>query len=84
VEGVLVEYRVVDYADASGEWVNTDEGAPEPTLEDIYEAVELNVGWTDTDGNWHYRWLEGPFSEDFELEDAIAEASDKYGIDVGT
>jgi hypothetical protein len=77
-----VQYRVVDYQSADGEWINTDEGGPEPTDIDIESTSWVNIGWKDTDDNWHYRWVEGPFDKDFWLNDAITEIADEYGITI--
>lgn len=77
-----MEYRVVDYMDTNGEWRNTDEGDPDPSEADILETPYVNIGFTDTDDNWHYRWVDGPFDEDFWLDDAIEEIADEYGIGI--
>ena len=76
-----MEYRVVDYQGADGSWYNVDSGDPEPTRDDIEASDRLNLGFTDEDDNWHYRWVDGPFTvDDYWLDDVILEISDEYGI----
>lgn len=78
-----MEWRIVDYQGTDGQWYNTDEGDDPPTDEDIENTPYVNVGWNDEDGNWHYRWVDGPFDQDdFWIDDAIYELSDAYGIGV--
>lgn len=77
-----MNYRVVDYRNLNGEWINTDEGGAAPTDADIEDTPELSLGWEDEDGNWHYRWVDGPFSDDFGLEDAIIEIASEYDISI--
>lgn len=78
-----MEYRIVDYLGRDGEWKNTDDGDLDPQQSDILRADQINVGFTDNDGEWHYRWIDGPFDEDFWIDDAIDEIADLYGIPVG-
>lgn len=78
-----MDFRVVDYLGSDGEWKNTDKGAREPLEQEIEDSPYVNIGFKDADGNWHYRWIDGPFDEDFWLEDAIHEIASEYGFVVG-
>lgn len=98
VTGTLPEgYRVVDYANTNGEWMNTDpvgkvttdgsrmgQGDPPPTTEDIEASPWINVGFQDADGEWYYRWIQGPFDEEFWIDDAIEQLAHEYGISYGS
>lgn len=77
-----MEWEIIDYQGADGNWYNTDDGDPRPSDLDIESSPMINVGWNDVDGEWHYRWIDGPFSEDYWIDDAIYEASDAYGIEI--
>lgn len=92
----IVNYRVVDYQDTSGNWRNTDpigktttdgsrtgQGDPEPTVEDIESSEWINVGFEDKNGDITYKWIKGPFDEDFWVSDAIIEIASEYGIVLG-
>lgn len=78
-----MEYRVVDYLGHDGVWKNTDQGDPEPLDSEIEGSPEVNLGFVDQDGNWHYRWVDGPFDEDFWLDDAAEQVADRYGYVIG-
>lgn len=92
----IVEYRIVDYEDLNGEWRNTDpkgqittdgsrygQGDPEPTTEQIENSSWVNVGFEDIHGDVTYKWIEGPFDEEFWVSDAIIEIAHEYGIVLG-
>lgn len=92
----ITGYRIVDYQDTSGEWRNTDpkgqvttdgsrtgQGDPAPSTEDIEASDWVNVGFEDSSGDTHYKWIQGPFDEDFWITDAIAQIADEYGIVLG-
>lgn len=76
------EYRVIDYMGEDGNWYHVPDGDPEPTTEDLMETPEVCVGFLDADDNWHYRWIDGPFDDDYWIDDAIEETADYYGIDL--
>lgn len=91
----VVDYEHVN-EDGDKEWRNTDpegelttdgqregEGDPEATTEDIENSDWVNIGFQDTDGNWHYYWIHGPFDEEFWLDDAIEQIISEYGIVLG-
>jgi hypothetical protein len=92
----IVSYRVVDYQSTDGDWRNTDpkgsvttdgsrmgQGDSEPTVEDIESSPWINVGFEDADGDVHYKWIKGPFDEDFWVDEAIEQIVDEYGIVLG-
>ena len=92
----IVDYRIVDYQSPDGTWRNTDpknrvttdgnrmgQGDPPPSVEDIEASTYVNVGFEDKDGNITYKWIEGPFDEDYWISDAIIEIADEYGIVLG-
>lgn len=92
----IVDYRVVDYQSTDGTWRNTDpkgqittdnsrmgQGDPEPTVEDIEHTPWVNVGFEDKHGDTIYKWIQGPFDEDFWISDAIEQIADEYGIVLG-
>lgn len=91
----VVDYLHIT-GDGREEWRNTDppgqittdgsrtgQGDPEPTTEDIENSPWVNVGFQDTDGDLHYYWLQGPFDEEWWLDDAIEQVVDQYGIVLG-
>lgn len=91
----VVDYRHTN-KDGSTEWRNTDpkgqvttdgsrqgQGDPDPTTEDIENSPYVNVGFQDSDGDWHYKWINGPFSAEFWIDDAITEIISEYGIILG-
>lgn len=91
----VVDYRHTN-EDGSTEWRNTDpkgevttdgsregEGDPPPIEQDIVESPFVNVGFQDKDGEWHYYWIDGPFDEEFWLDDAIEQIVHEYGIVLG-
>lgn len=92
----IISYRVVDYQSTDGEWRNTDpkgmittdgsrygQGDSEPTVEDIEHTPWVNVGFEDKHGDITYKWIQGPFDEDYWISDAILEIADEYGIALG-
>ncbi len=92
-----MEYRVVDYMDTRGVWRNTDpvghvttdgsrmgQGDKPPTTADIQASPHINVGFWDSDGNIIYKWIEGPFTDTFWIDDAIIEIADEYNITLGS
>lgn len=93
----IVSYRVVDYKGSDGEWKNTDpkgsvttdgsrmgQGDEPPTTQEIQESPYVNVGFWDSDGNIIYKWITGPFTDTFWIEDAIEEIADEYSISLGS
>lgn len=77
-------------------WKNTDpkgsvttdgtrigKGHKPPTQKDIEDSPYVNLGFRDDEGEWHYRWVDGPFDEEFWLDDAIGEIVAEYGIVLG-
>lgn len=91
----VVDYRHTN-PNGSTSWKNTDpegfvttdgsregEGDPEPTTQDIEDSPYVNVGFQDADGEWHYYWIDGPFDEEFWIDDAIEQIVDEYGIVLG-
>lgn len=91
----VVDYEHVN-DDGEKEWRNTDpegelttdgqregEGDPDPTTEDIENSDWVNIGFQDSDGNWHYYWVHGPFDDEFWLDDVIEQIIDEYGIVLG-
>lgn len=91
----VVDYRHTN-SDGSTEWRNTDpkgvtttdgnregQGDAPPTTQDVIESPYVNVGFKDSDGIWHYYWIEEDFDEEFWLNDAIEQIADKYGIILG-
>lgn len=95
----IIDYQKVVYDDegnAEKVWMNTDptgekttdgsregQGDPDPTTEDIENSDWVNVGFKDFRGEWHYYWIQGPFDEDFWIDDAIGEVINEYGIVLG-
>lgn len=91
----IVDYQHVNDDDRL-EWRNTDpegtvttdgsregQGHAEPTTEDIENSSWVNVGFQDSEGEWHYYWIEGPFDEEFWISDAIEQLVSSYGIVLG-
>lgn len=91
----IVDYEHVNEAGVR-EWRNTDpegsittdgsregQGDPDPTTEDIENSDWVNVGFQDKDGEWYYYWIQGPFDEDFWIDDAIEQIVGEYGIVLG-
>lgn len=91
----VVDYRHTN-EDGSTEWRNTDprgtvttdgsregQGDDPPTTQDIEESPYVNVGFKDSDGEWHYYWIDGPLDEEFWIDDAIEQIVDEYGIVLG-
>jgi hypothetical protein len=91
----VVDYEHVNEAGVR-EWRNTDpvgtvttdgsrdgQGDPDPTTEDIENSDWINVGFKDSDGEIHYYWMDGPFDDEFWIDDAIEQIASKYGIILG-
>jgi len=68
-----LHYQIVSYKDFDGELHETDN----PTDAQLAEADVVHVGWEDPDTNWHYRWIYGPFDEEFYIWEAI----EGYGVE---
>lgn len=91
----IVDYlHIAD--DGTEEWRNTDpegkvttdgsrfgQGDSDPSVEDIENSPYVNVGFKDVEGDWHYYWIDGPFDEDWWIDDAIEQIADEYGIVLG-
>lgn len=91
----IVDYEHI-VSDGHKVWRNTDPtdqittdgsryggGDPDPTEQDIEDSEWVNVGFLDSDGEWHYYWIRGPFDEEFWIEDAIEQIIAEYGIVLG-
>lgn len=91
----VIDYEHVE-DDGTKVWRNTDpvghpttdgsrmgQGDPDPTVSDIENSDWVNIGFQDKDGEWHYYWIQGPFDEEFWIEDSIEQIIGEYGIVLG-
>lgn len=71
---------VAGWEDGAGEWHNTEAGGRSPDANDLETSERIVIAATDANGETHY-FTTSYLSDDYGIDDAIADLGDKYGIE---